>query len=76
MKTVLLYCRRIEIRGVSIDPAESVDRITPITKLVNAIGIDFHAHTGHVYWSDVNQDSISRVLRNGSQREKVVTGTS
>lgn len=55
---------------------ESIDKITPITQLINAVGIDFDANAGKIYWSDVNKDSISRVNRNGSGRQEIISGQS
>eukprot|EP00794_Sanderia_malayensis_P017393 gene17393-19134_t len=74
IKAVLLYARRIEIRGISTEKVDSVDKITPITKLTNAVGIDFDAATGHIYWSDVNKDAIYRIHKNGTGRENIVSG--
>ena len=74
IQSVLLYARRIEIRGISIHPNEKADRILPVTQLVNAAGIDFHAANGLIFWSDVNKDAIFKVHKNGSGRGLVVKG--
>ncbi|XP_065051806.1 prolow-density lipoprotein receptor-related protein 1-like isoform X1 [Rhopilema esculentum] len=73
-ETVLLYARRVEVRGISVDPKERIDKMLPVTQLMNAAGIDFHAASGYVYWSDVSKDSISRIHRNGSGSEVIVSG--
>ena len=41
IKEVLLYARRLEIRGISLDPSDTVDKITPITGTQNAIWSGF-----------------------------------
>lgn len=45
-----------------------------MSQLVNAAGIDFHAASGLIFWSDVNKDAIFKVHKNGSERGLVVKG--
>lgn len=72
--SLLIYARRVEIRGISINPEVRADKMLPITQLVNAAGIDFDASDGLIFWSDVNKDSIYKVHKNGSGRELVIRG--
>jgi len=74
IQSILLFARRIEIRGISIDPSDKADVILPVTQLANAAGIDFEATSGLIFWSDVNEDAIYKVHRNGSGRELLVKG--
>ena len=74
IQSMLLFARRIEIRGISIDPSDKADVILPVTQLANAAGIDFEAASGLIFWSDVNEDAIYKVHRNGSGRELLVKG--
>ena len=69
---MLLYARRQDIRGISLNPNDTVDKITPITGTKNAIGIDFHYAKKYVYWTDVQKDSISRVFLDGTGREDII----
>lgn len=72
IKEVLLYARRQEIRGISLNPKDTIDKITPITGTKNAIGIDFHYAKNHIYWTDVSRDSISRININGTNRIDII----
>ena len=69
---LLLYARRQEIRGISLNANDTVDRMTPITGLHNAIGIDYHFEKQWIYWTDVTKDSISRIHLNGSSRQDII----
>ena len=71
---MLIYARRIEIRGISIDPNDKSDQMLPVTQLVNAAGIDFEAANDMIYWSDVNKDAIYKMNKNGSGRSIIVKG--
>ena len=72
VQELLLYARRQEIRGISLNPSDTVDRMTPITGLQNAIGIDYHFEKQWIYWTDVTKDSISRIHLNGSSRQDII----
>ena len=72
IKELLLFARRTEIRGISLDINDTVDKITPITGTTNAIALDFHFQKEYVYWTDVGKDSISRVFLNGTGKEHII----
>ena len=72
IKEFLVYARRTEIRGISLDPSDTVDKIIPIMGAENAIGIDFHFNKSYIYWTDVTKDSISRIFINGTGREDII----
>ena len=48
------------------------DRMIPIVGLKNAIGLDFDFSQRHLYWTDVTDDSISRISVDGSGYEKII----
>ena len=68
---MLVYSRRSEIRAMSLGPEPS-DRMIPIVGLRNAIGIDFDFAEQRIYWTDVTDDSISKISVDGSNYEKIV----
>jgi len=68
----LIYARRQEIRGISLNTNDTVDKITPITGTQNAIGVDFHYKRQLIYWTDVSKDSISRISVHGNKREDII----
>ena len=68
----LIYARRQEIRGISLNFNDTVDKITPITGTSNAIGVDFHYRKQLIYWTDVSKDSISRISVHGTGREDII----
>ncbi|XP_047139272.1 low-density lipoprotein receptor-related protein 1 isoform X1 [Hydra vulgaris] len=72
IKEVLIYARRTEIRGISLNSSDAVDKIIPIMGAQNAIGIDFHFQQKYIYWTDVTKDSISRIFLNGTGREDII----
>jgi DNA-binding beta-propeller fold protein YncE len=65
VNTFLLYTRRTEISGISLDSADNSDTIPPILSLANAVGLDYDAQGGHVYFTDVIRDNISRISLSG-----------
>lgn len=48
------------------------DRMIPIVGLKNAIGLDFDFSEDRLYWTDVTDDSISKISVDGSGYEKIV----
>uniref|UniRef100_A0A3B1KBK7 Low density lipoprotein receptor-related protein 4 n=1 Tax=Astyanax mexicanus TaxID=7994 RepID=A0A3B1KBK7_ASTMX len=56
----LLFARRTDIRRISFDTEDMSDDVVP--------------PDGHIYWTDVTTDSISRALWNGSKQEVSQTG--
>lgn len=73
INTFLLYARRIEIAGISLDSADNSDAIPPILSLGNAVGLDYDAQEGHVYFTDVIRDNISRISLSGKDLRVLIT---
>jgi hypothetical protein len=67
----LIYSRRSEIRAMSLS-ADHTDRMIPIVGLRNAIGLDFDFSEDRLYWTDVTDDSISKISVDGTGYEKIV----
>jgi hypothetical protein len=44
----------------------------PIVGLRNAIGLDFDFSEQRIYWTDVTDDSISKISVDGTNYEKIV----
>uniref|UniRef100_A0AAY5EVI9 Low-density lipoprotein receptor-related protein 4 n=1 Tax=Electrophorus electricus TaxID=8005 RepID=A0AAY5EVI9_ELEEL len=68
----LLFARRTDVRRISFDTEDKSDDVIPLADVRNAVALDWDAHEGHIYWTDVTTDSINRALWNGSQQEVVV----
>ncbi|XP_034653858.1 prolow-density lipoprotein receptor-related protein 1 isoform X1 [Drosophila subobscura] len=65
------------LQGVEIiDPAEQPtppkSALVPISRVSSASFIDYHAATDMLYWGDNEVGSISRVKRDGTQRETIL----
>uniref|UniRef100_H2Z4K7 EGF-like domain-containing protein n=1 Tax=Ciona savignyi TaxID=51511 RepID=H2Z4K7_CIOSA len=72
----LVFTRKTDIRRISFDGLERADTVLPVKNLKNAVALDWHSqHPGHIYWSDVGRDSISRAEWDGSN-EKVIVSSS
>nr|XP_018667004.1 low-density lipoprotein receptor-related protein 4 isoform X1 [Ciona intestinalis] len=72
----LVFTRKTDIRRISFDGVERADTVLPVKNLKNAVALDWHSdHPGHIYWSDVSKDTISRAEWDGSQ-EKVIVSSS
>ncbi|XP_028393318.1 low-density lipoprotein receptor-related protein 2-like [Dendronephthya gigantea] len=67
----LIYSRRSEIRAMSLND-DRTDRMIPIVGLRNAIGVDFDFRENRVYWSDVTDNSISKISIDGTRYEKII----
>ena len=68
---MLIYSRRSEIRAMSLT-ADHMDRMIPVVGLRNAIGLDFDFSEERLYWTDVTDDSISKISVDGSKYEKII----
>ncbi|CAH0730104.1 unnamed protein product, partial [Brenthis ino] len=71
----LMYSQQRFIKGKVLDPVIEgfSDAILPVvSKRARFVGLDFDARDEHIYYSDVLQDVIYRVHRNGTTREIVL----
>jgi len=57
----LIFARSWEVRGISLDLAHTHDVITPVLGLNSAVGTDFYAPNGYIFFSDIKADRIGRV---------------
>lgn len=65
----LMYSQQKFIKGQVLDPVSENfnDAINPIvSKAARFVGLDFDAHTEHIYYSDVSLDVIYRVKKMGT----------
>ncbi|XP_071101709.1 prolow-density lipoprotein receptor-related protein 1-like isoform X1 [Haliotis cracherodii] len=68
----LLYSTESEIRGFSLgDP--KTEALAPISKISLAAAVDFHAYTDSIFWVDSNSRTISRIKRDLTGRETVIS---
>ena len=67
----LYFSTRREIR--KIDLRQGLNYSIVMSRLGDAIGLDFDWVGQRLYWSDVNADKISRCYLNGTGREDIVT---
>ncbi|RVE42510.1 hypothetical protein evm_012839, partial [Chilo suppressalis] len=71
----LMYSQQRFIKGKVLNPAIEgfSDAILPVvSRRARFVGLDFDARDEHIYYSDVLQDVIYRVHRNGTTREIVL----
>lgn len=71
----LMYSQQRFIKGKVLNPVIEgfSDAILPVvSRRARFVGLDFDARDGHIYYSDVLQDVIYRVHRNGTSREIVL----
>lgn len=71
----LMYSQQRFIKGKVLDPVIEgfSDAILPVvSKRARFVGLDFDAKEEYIYYSDVLQDVIYRVHRNGTSREIVL----
>ncbi|XP_065832089.1 low-density lipoprotein receptor-related protein 4-like [Oscarella lobularis] len=75
MTAFLVFAMGDSIRRISFDVPYYADVIVPLDGLKSAVALDVDTVTGTVYWTDVNQGTISAAFFNGSnQREIINTG--
>ncbi|XP_078621857.1 low-density lipoprotein receptor-related protein 2-like isoform X1 [Branchiostoma floridae x Branchiostoma japonicum] len=69
----LLFSSRYAVRGIPLDPMQSVDAMMPVLGLRSFyIGMDFDVQERMIYYSDTNQDQIYRIKTDGTGKETVV----
>lgn len=71
----LMYSQQRFIKGKVLNPVIEgfSDAILPVvSRRARFVGLDFDAKDEHIYYSDVLQDVIYRVHRNGTQKEIVL----
>lgn len=71
----LMYSQQRFIKGKVLDPVIEgfSDAILPVvSRRARFVGLDFDSRDEHIYYSDVLQDVIYRVHRNGTGREIVL----
>ncbi|XP_052741747.1 low-density lipoprotein receptor-related protein 2 [Bicyclus anynana] len=75
VKEFLMYSQQRFIKGKVLDPVIEGfgDAILPVvSRRARFVGLDFDSRDEHIYYSDVLQDVIYRVHRNGTSREIVL----
>ncbi|XP_077997711.1 prolow-density lipoprotein receptor-related protein 1-like [Glandiceps talaboti] len=69
----LLYSIDSGIRGISLDPEDETDALTPMTGATLAVAIDFDAAEDYIYWTDTMLSTIHRIKRDLTAREDILT---
>ncbi|KAH9498800.1 Exosome complex protein, partial [Bulinus truncatus] len=69
--TFLLYTQASEIHGLTLD--SPTPALASISKISRATSVDFHASNGQIYWVDSDLRLISRIKRDLSSREVIVS---
>lgn len=75
VREFLMYSQQRFIKGKVLSPVIEgfSDAILPVvSRRARFVGLDFDARDEHIYYSDVLQDVIYRVHRNGTSREIVL----
>ena len=70
----MLFTRGKDIVRASVNPAYSAHSeyplpITPQDFVADASALDFDSGDGRIYWSDIQEKTISRAFVNGSTAE-------
>ncbi|XP_055870134.1 low-density lipoprotein receptor-related protein 1-like isoform X4 [Biomphalaria glabrata] len=73
IETFILYTQASEIHGMTLDLNGSVPALASISKISRATSVDFHAGNGQIYWVDSELRVISRIKRDLSGREVIVS---
>ncbi|GFR69842.1 low-density lipoprotein receptor-related protein 2-like, partial [Elysia marginata] len=68
----LLFAAEDELQSLSLDPASTANPISAITGLEGAVAVDYDAHEGLIYFSQVNSKKISRVHKGDAEVEDVM----
>ncbi|CAL1537092.1 unnamed protein product [Lymnaea stagnalis] len=71
--TFILYTQASEIQGMLLDAQTHSPALASISKISRATSVDFHADNGHIYWVDSDLRLISRIKRDLSGREVIVS---
>ncbi|CAH1788845.1 unnamed protein product [Owenia fusiformis] len=72
IETFLIYSRDTEINGVSLVDTGK-DALPPISKIHMATAIDFDAELDYIYWVDTTSRKISRIKRDLTERQVIVS---
>ncbi|XP_046809386.1 low-density lipoprotein receptor-related protein 1 [Lucilia cuprina] len=74
-----LYYSNHELKGIEVyDPSKTLDEqgqkmaLGPISRISLASYIDYHAAKDFLYWGDNDSGTISRIKRDGTQREVII----
>uniref|UniRef100_H2ZVH0 EGF-like domain-containing protein n=1 Tax=Latimeria chalumnae TaxID=7897 RepID=H2ZVH0_LATCH len=73
VESFLMYSVHEGIRGISLDPSDKMDALMPISGTSFAVGIDFLAGNDTIYWTDMGLNRISRVKRDQTWKEDIIT---
>ncbi|XP_044727187.1 prolow-density lipoprotein receptor-related protein 1 isoform X2 [Chrysoperla carnea] len=68
----LLYSINWDFRGLALDGNNLTQVLGPISKVSMANSIDFHAENDFIYWADSDHGSITRIKRDGTERQVVI----
>jgi len=68
----LIFTRRDDIKRISIEIEESRDVMIPLRDVQEASALDYDRIDGMIYWSDMEDKTISRAYTNGSSVEIMV----
>eukprot|EP00095_Tigriopus_kingsejongensis_P004525 maker-scaffold532_size145644-snap-gene-0.29 protein:Tk04525 transcript:maker-scaffold532_size145644-snap-gene-0.29-mRNA-1 annotation:"low-density lipoprotein receptor-related protein 6 isoform x1" len=68
----LLYTRKKVIGRLSMNPSNPSDFVLPIDLVRDASALDFDVSNDMIYWTDVEDKSISRAHLNGSDSEVIL----
>lgn len=72
IKEFLLYTRRKEICGIPLVGSDNSDIIQPISRIGNAVGLDYDVLERFIYFTDIIRDNISRISLTGENSEVLV----
>ena len=68
----ILYTEKDVVGRVSLKPNNQNDFSLPIPGIIDASSLDFDSRTEMIYWSDIEEKTISRAYMNGTKLEVVV----
>ncbi|XP_021325253.1 low-density lipoprotein receptor-related protein 1B isoform X1 [Danio rerio] len=73
LQSFLMYSVNEGIRGLSLDPSDNSEVLTPLSGTLFAVGLDYHAKNDTLYWTDMGSNKISRSSRDQTWREDIIT---
>ncbi|XP_055372745.1 prolow-density lipoprotein receptor-related protein 1 [Condylostylus longicornis] len=72
----IFYSISHELKGISLPLKDDMDDISsalgPISRISLATNIDYHAAEDRLYWSDSEKGTITRIKRDGTNREIIL----
>nr|CAH7712475.1 unnamed protein product [Callosobruchus chinensis] len=71
-KNFIIFAHRTDIRHISLDVPYLTDVVLPLTSLKKATSVDVDTKTGEIYWSDTEEDTISRAPSDGKTRDVIL----